>query len=61
MPLKPHRSSASLLAKEPGWSTNRTQLAVDQYVAKINGYLTTAGLKPEINPDLPSDIQFSIT
>jgi glycerol-3-phosphate dehydrogenase len=36
----------SLLAQELGWSTSETQAAVDEYVSKINRYLTTAGLQP---------------
>jgi glycerol-3-phosphate dehydrogenase len=42
----------SLLAEELGWPALQLQSAVEEYVATINRYLTTAGLKPESAPDL---------
>jgi glycerol-3-phosphate dehydrogenase len=44
----------SLLAEEFGWPAPQMQSAVEEYVAKINRYLTTAGLKPESTPNLTS-------
>lgn len=41
-----------LLAKELGWSSNQIPVAVDEYTAKINHYLITAGLEPQKGSEL---------
>ena len=41
-----------LLANELGWSTSQTRVAVDEYIAKINHYLITAGLEPQKSSEL---------
>ena len=46
-----------LLAEELGWSTSQMHVAVDEYVGKINRYLVTAGLEPQISSDFTSSKQ----
>ena len=38
---------ASLLRQELGWSAEQEQIAVEQYIAKVNHMITTAGQAPE--------------
>jgi glycerol-3-phosphate dehydrogenase len=49
-----------LLAEELNWSRDQQQAAVAEYVAKINYYLTAAGLKAEARPDLTSSEHGSV-
>jgi glycerol-3-phosphate dehydrogenase len=41
---------AALLGREQGWGPDEEQTALDQYVAKVNHMLTSAGQKPEPAP-----------
>lgn len=38
---------AALLGQELGWGQEQQQSALDQYIAKVNHMITSAGLKPE--------------
>jgi glycerol-3-phosphate dehydrogenase len=41
----------SILGKRLGWTAEQTRFAVDEYVAKINRYLSVAGLEQNASPN----------
>ncbi len=47
---------AALLRRELSWSVGEEQSAVEQYAAKVNHMITTAGLAPEPTPSATRDL-----